>query len=162
MLWWAGPWVSPPGSKTESRQATMPKAEATVAEAVSISEALRKLTFLEGRTPTTSAAEASKAFSKVSSWGPGEGGVFVGGFEGTSAWERHPRGDELVQIIRGSTKLTIMRGGNATELSLNAGELTVVPRGLWHRFVSDSGVTVLTVTPQPTEHSSDERPPDTV
>ena len=31
--------------------------------------------------------------------------------------------------------------------------LTVVPKGCWHRFEAPEGVTVMTATPLPTEHS---------
>lgn len=39
--------------------------------------------------------------------------------------------------------------------ALHAGELVVVPRGTWHRCETPEAVTVLSVTPQPTDHSSD-------
>jgi hypothetical protein len=38
--------------------------------------------------------------------------------------------------------------------------LAVVPQGAWHRFHAPDGVTVLTATPQPTEHSFAEDPRD--
>jgi mannose-6-phosphate isomerase-like protein (cupin superfamily) len=38
-------------------------------------------------------------------------------------------------------------------LELSAGMLVVVPKGCWHRFESESGVKVLTVTPKPTQHT---------
>jgi hypothetical protein len=38
--------------------------------------------------------------------------------------------------------------------------LTVVPQGCWHRFQAPHGVTVLTATPQPTDHAGGEMPPD--
>ena len=41
---------------------------------------------------------------------------------------------------------------------LGAGEMIVVPANTWHRFETD-GVKLMTVTPQPTDHSV-ERPED--
>ena len=38
-------------------------------------------------------------------------------------------------------------------LELSAGMLVVVPQGCWHRFESESGVKVLTITPKPTQHT---------
>jgi len=38
------------------------------------------------------------------------------------------------------------------------GMLTVVPRGRWHKFHAPTGVTVLTMTPQPTDLSTAEDP----
>jgi mannose-6-phosphate isomerase-like protein (cupin superfamily) len=36
---------------------------------------------------------------------------------------------------------------------LSAGQILVVPQGVWHRFECPDGVKVMTITPQPTEHS---------
>ena len=76
-----------------------------------------------------------------------------------SEWERHQGGDELVHILEGETELTILTDAHSREvLTLKGGMLTVVPQGCWHRFNAPSGVTVLTVTPQPTDHSTAEDP----
>jgi mannose-6-phosphate isomerase-like protein (cupin superfamily) len=37
---------------------------------------------------------------------------------------------------------------------MTAGMLIVVPQGHWHRFHAPDGVTVLTATPQPTDHTA--------
>jgi mannose-6-phosphate isomerase-like protein (cupin superfamily) len=37
---------------------------------------------------------------------------------------------------------------------LSKGMLIVVPEGRWHRFEAPDGVTVLSATPQPTEHTT--------
>ena len=42
--------------------------------------------------------------------------------------------------------------------NLTAGMLIVVPQGCWHRFQAPDGVTVLSATPQPTDHSIAENP----
>jgi hypothetical protein len=56
-----------------------------------------KLQMLVGRTPTSSEAEREGAFARLAPYR--DGAVFVGKFAGTSAWERHPVGDEIVQIV---------------------------------------------------------------
>ena len=116
-----------------------------------IEEELSKLRILEGRTPNTTEAEAEGVFAKLGEFD--SGGVFTGSFIGESPWERHTAGDELVHILKGETELTIMTDDGPDILFLKAGMLTVVPKGLWHRFRSPKGVTVLTATPHPTDHS---------
>lgn len=117
---------------------------------------LAKLAVLEGRTPETPDAEASAAFATLAPFG--NGGVFTGSFNGDSPWERHTGGDELVHVLKGGAELTILSEDGAQVLDLKAGSLTVVPKGLWHRFHAPLGVTLLSVTPQPTDHSTADHP----
>ena len=111
---------------------------------------------LDGRSEETTEAEVSAAFATLSDYD--KGGVFAGSFSGQSEWERHSNGDELVHVLAGETTLTILTDTNEEMLTLKAGMLTVVPRSCWHRFKSEAGVTLLTVTPQPTDHSKAEDP----
>ena len=74
--------------------------------------------------------------------------------------QRHRNGDELVQVLDGETTMTILTDHGPTELTLTAGMLTVVPQVLWHRFRAAEAVTLMTVTPQPTDHSTAEDPRD--
>jgi len=127
-----------------------------MAKAVHIETELAKLPVLRGRRPDTPAEDADEAFATLADLG--EGGVFAGSFEGDSAWERHTKGDELVHILKGETRLTLLTDEGPRELTMTAGMLTVVPQGTWHRFHAPDGVTVLTVTPQPTDHSTAEDP----
>ena len=62
------------------------------------------------------------------------------------------KGDEIVQILEGSTHLDIVVDDEIESHHLSAGMLLVVPRGCWHQFISEDGVEVMTATPQPTEH----------
>jgi quercetin dioxygenase-like cupin family protein len=73
-------------------------------------------------------------------------------FAGTSAWERHPNGDEIVQIIDGATTLYLLTDEGKQSMELKAGMLAVVPQNAWHQFVAPDGVCVMTATPLPTEH----------
>jgi len=125
-------------------------------KAVHIETELAKLTVLRDRTPDTPLEEEDKAFATLADLG--DGGVFAGSFDGESPWERHTKGDELVHILAGETRLTLLSDAGPQELVMTAGMLTVVPQGCWHRFHAPGGVTVLTVTPQPTEHSTAEDP----
>ena len=109
-----------------------------------------KLKMLEGRTPTSSEAEREGAFSKLAPYR--DGAIFAGKFAGTSAWERHPVGDEIVQIFDGATTLHLMTGEGKRSLALSAGMIAVVPQNTWHQFEAPDGVCVVTATPQPTEH----------
>jgi mannose-6-phosphate isomerase-like protein (cupin superfamily) len=123
---------------------------------VDIQAELAKLTFLRDRGPRTSEAEARAAFASLAAFGDGK--IFVGSFSGESKWERHGRGDELVYILDGNTALTVMGPDGPQRFELSAGMLTVVPQGQWHRFHSRDGVTVLTATPLPTDHTDAEDP----
>ncbi|MEQ9638764.1 MAG: cupin domain-containing protein [Alphaproteobacteria bacterium] len=128
----------------------------TTPKAISIADALAGRPMLDGRRPDTPAEEASAAFATLADFR--EGSIFTGRFRGESPWERHRMGDELVHILDGATTLTIVTDDGPVDLDLKTGMLTVVPQGCWHRFKSADGVTVLTATPQPTDHTT-ELPP---
>ena len=98
----------------------------------------------------------AEAFATLASFG--DGGLFAGRFAGDSAWERHGTGDELVHVLSGAARLTILTDDGPQVLEMKAGMLAVVPRGRWHRFQAPDGVTLLTATPQPTDHSTAEDP----
>ena len=115
-----------------------------------IAAALADLPVLHGRNETTE-ADADAAFARLADMG--EGGVFAGSFSGQSPWERHTKGDELVHVLAGETTLTIMMDDGPVSHDMKAGMLIVVPRAKWHRFHAPDLVTVLTATPQPTDHT---------
>ena len=117
---------------------------------VDVTAELGKLTMLKGRTPTTPDADRKGAFAKLAPYR--DGGIFSAKFAGVSAWERHPNGDEIVHIVEGSTTLHLMTDTGRESLKLAAGMLAVVPQNTWHQFEARDGVTVMTATPQPTEH----------
>jgi quercetin dioxygenase-like cupin family protein len=106
-----------------------------------------KLTMLEGRTPTTSEAGRNARLAPYR-----DGAIFTAKFAGTSAWERHPQGDEIVQIVDGATTLHLMTAEGRQSLALSAGMVAIVPQNTWHQFDAPGGVCVMTTTPQPTEH----------
>jgi mannose-6-phosphate isomerase-like protein (cupin superfamily) len=123
-----------------------------------------KLTKLKNRTPSSS--EADRKGALVAPYR--DGAIFTAKFAGKSAWERHLRGEEIVQIIDGATTLRLLTDEGKQSLSLTAGMIAIVPTNTWHQFESD-GVILMTATPQPTEHlrfeiddprTAEERSPD--
>jgi len=124
-------------------------------EIIDFGQAMGKLVPETGRTPTS--PEASDSFANLAAIN--QGGVFIASFDGTSPWERHLNGDELVQIIKGAVRLTILGDDVGEEvLDLTGGSMLVIPKGRWHNFDAPDGVTVMTVTPLPTDHSSADDP----
>ena len=125
-------------------------------KAVDIKAELAGRPVLGARGKETTEAEAREAFAVLAPFR--DGSIFAGSFSGESPWERHQKGDELVQILDGATTLTIMTESGPHSFKLAAGMIIVVPQGHWHRFHSAERVTVLSATPQPTEHSRAEDP----
>jgi mannose-6-phosphate isomerase-like protein (cupin superfamily) len=112
---------------------------------------LAKLTMLHGRTPQTTSADRAGSSAQVAPYR--DGALFTSKFSGKGAWERHPQGDELVHILDGSATLEIVtKDGPPQSFSIRAGTVAIVPQGAWHRFLSTEGVTLMTATPQPTDH----------
>jgi mannose-6-phosphate isomerase-like protein (cupin superfamily) len=125
-------------------------------KAIDIKAELAQLPFLHGRGKDTTDAEKSAAFTTLSPYR--DGGIFGGSFSGESQWERHQQGDEIVSIVDGATRLTIMTDDGPQSFEMTAGMLIVIPQGCWHLFQAPEGVTIMTVTPQPTEHINAEDP----
>ena len=122
-------------------------------EAKSLEAAFGSLVFAPSRTPESD--DLDSAFCELSSYR--DGAIFLGHWAGHSEWEIHRNGDEIVMVIEGSTTLTMLIDGIEVPHTLKPGQLIVVPQSTWHRFDTPEGVKVMTVTPQPTEHSV-ERP----
>lgn len=119
-------------------------------KAIDLNAELAKLKMLQGRTSRTTSAEQAETAAELGPYRDGK--VFITKFIGSSTWERHPKGDEVVQILDGATLLDLETGTAIETLSLQAGGFVVVPQGAWHRFRSADGVALMTVTPLPTEH----------
>jgi mannose-6-phosphate isomerase-like protein (cupin superfamily) len=111
---------------------------------------LDKLTMLRGRTPQTTGDQRKGSSAQLGPYRDGQ--IFTSKFTGKGAWERHPKGDEFVQILGGAATLDLETGSGILAIELKAGMVAVVPQGAWHRFRSPEGVTLMTVTPLPTEH----------
>ena len=117
---------------------------------VDLNAEFAKLTMLKGRTPTSSEAERKGAFARLAAYR--DGAIFTAKFAGKSAWERHPQGEEIVQIVDGATTLHLLTPEGRQSLTLGAGMVVIVPQNTWHQFEAPEGVSVMTATPQPTEH----------
>ncbi|MGH7116850.1 MAG: hypothetical protein ACREE9_20435, partial [Stellaceae bacterium] len=50
------------------------------------------------------------------------------------------------------TTLHVMFDDGPRSYALKAGMVVIVPRGKWHRFEAPDGVSLMTTTPQPTQH----------
>ncbi|KJZ03355.1 MULTISPECIES: cupin domain-containing protein [Pseudoalteromonas] len=121
--------------------------------AITIESEFTRVEFLKNRTPETTDEEAKNAFALLSEYR--DGGIYVAHYSGYSEWERHVNGDEFVQVLGGETTLILLSGGKEQRNELSSGQMLVIPKGVWHRFESPIGVKVMTITPQPTEHSID-------
>jgi mannose-6-phosphate isomerase-like protein (cupin superfamily) len=126
--------------------------EADMVTIIDLNAELGKLNLLRGRRPEMLEEErkASGAFATLAPFR--DGNIFSAKFAGNGAWERHPNGDELVQIVEGATTLHLMTADGPQAFALKAGMVAIVPQNTWHRFEAPDGVTVITATPKPTEH----------
>lgn len=119
-------------------------------EIIHLNAEFARLAMLKGRSPTTTDAEKNGAIARLAPYR--DGAIFGSKFAGTSDWERHPHGDEIVQIADGPTTLHLITSEGHQSLRLAAGMVAIVPQGAWHRFEAPDGVSLITVTPLPTEH----------
>jgi len=125
-------------------------------QAVEIKDALLSTEVLLGRTPDTPDEDVEKAFATIAH--SPDSGIYAGSFQGQSAWERHPSGDELVQVIDGMATVTVIIDSEHHVLEMTRGMVTMVPKGCWHRFDVPDHCSVMTMTPAPTEHFRGEDP----
>jgi mannose-6-phosphate isomerase-like protein (cupin superfamily) len=113
---------------------------------------LAAMPMMKGRRPESTEAErqASGAFKTLAPYR--DGNIYSAKFTGEAAWERHPNGDELVQIIDGSCTVHLMTENGLESHAVSAGTTVVVPQNTWHRFSAPNSVSIVTATPRPTEH----------
>lgn len=116
---------------------------------IDVTAVVDALDFLPDRTPTTSETEVDWV-AELSVYR--DGGIFAVHYAGRSQWERHPVGEEIVMVIDGETTMTMVIDGQEHQHTLGPMQMIVVPAGTWHRFDTSTGVKVMTVTPQPTDH----------
>lgn len=118
----------------------------------SLTAALASLEYLPNRTPGMAfSGGAENAFAELAKYR--DGAIFIGYYSGDSEWERHSNGDEIVMALKGSTTVILHMDGDEERIELQSGELVVVPRNTWHRFEGSCELQIMTVTPQPTDHS---------
>ena len=121
----------------------------SIGQPVRIDGAFEGLAFLADRTPRT---ERDDYFTTLAPYR--DGAIFIAHYAGASEWERHRAGDEIVLVLEGSTTIILRIDGVEHRYPLGVRELVVVPGGVWHRFETRHEVKVLSVTPQPTDHTA--------
>jgi len=70
---------------------------------------------------------------------------------GTFGWHRHPDEDELFHILRGRLRIELRDGA----VTLEAGQMFVVPRGVEHCPVAEEECLLMLVERKSTLHSGD-------
>ena len=117
---------------------------------IDLNAELAKLTMFRGRTPQSTMADRKGSAVRLASYR--DGGLSITKFAGKGHWERHLPGDELIHVLDGAATLEIVcDDGPPQSLALSAGMIAVNPPGAWHRFQSSHGVTLMTLTPSPSE-----------
>lgn len=118
----------------------------------SLTDVLSGLKHLPNRSPAMAfGQDASEAFAEVAPYR--DGAVYVSYYSGSSEWERHLNGDEVVMVLEGTTTIVLLRHAGEERCFLAGQELMVIPVGVWHRFEGSDRLKVMTIAPQPTEHS---------
>ena len=74
-------------------------------QAVDLHRDLAGLPLLKERYGHPTDEESLKSFATLAAYR--DGGIFATHFRGSSGWERHPQGDEVVQILEGATRFDI-------------------------------------------------------
>lgn len=116
---------------------------------IDITAELAKLMMFRGRTPQSTMADRKGSAERLAPYRDGTLGVSK--FAGKGHWEAHPAGDELIYIIDGTATLEVVGEDGRQSLALRAGMIAINRQGTWHRFSSTDGVTLLAVTPSPSE-----------
>lgn len=91
--------------------------------------------------------------------GFGEGMAWVGRFRGTSPWERHAAGHEVLHQLEGEVDVTVVGDEGPETTRLQSGSVFIVPPDRWHRVSSTDEVVMWGVTAGRTEHHEGETPP---
>jgi len=104
----------------------------------------------------TTAEQDAAAFPRLASFN--DGAIYVGRFSGQTPWERHPDADELLYVLEGAVEITLLAEGGPAQVSVAAGSVFVVPRGLWHRQLARPSVTLLAAVPDNSETSEADDP----
>jgi mannose-6-phosphate isomerase-like protein (cupin superfamily) len=67
-------------------------------------------------------------------------------FKGEFVWHRHPAEDELFLVIKGHLLIKL----RDREIHLDAGELTIIPRGIEHLPIAEGEAHILLLEPKTT------------
>ena len=80
------------------------------------------------------------------------GQAWIGQYQGESPWEMHPDGEELVVVLDGAVDFVLEAEGGFKTVAVAAGDVLVIPRGVWHRQLCHGQVKTLGATTGRTEH----------
>jgi quercetin dioxygenase-like cupin family protein len=117
---------------------------------VDLNAEVAKLTMFRGRTPQSTMADRKGSAARLASYR--DGGLSITKFAGKGHWEAHLAGDELIHVLDGAATLEIVcDDGPPKSFALSAGMIAVNPQGVWHRFQSSEGVTLMAATPFPSQ-----------
>ena len=116
---------------------------------IDVTAELAKLKTLQGLAPETILAEG-EGFAPLAPYR--DSTIFAIKSSGKTAWERHPDGEELVQILEGAAIFDLVTDdGTLQSFEVSAGTIAVVPKGVWHRARFPRAMTLISVTPTHTE-----------
>ena len=78
-----------------------------------------------------------------------KGAVGIGRYiPGSSPWEKHNNGDELLYVTDGEVTITVLTAsGESSSMLLPEGSLFVVPRGSWHQLTARDPVNIFYISP---------------
>jgi mannose-6-phosphate isomerase-like protein (cupin superfamily) len=79
-------------------------------------------------------------------------------FKGEFVWHSHANEDELFLVVKGSLRIKFRE----REIQLDAGEFTIVPRGVEHLPIADDEAHVLLLEPKSTLNTGNVRSDRTV
>ena len=82
-------------------------------KAVDLCRDLEGLPMLKERYGHPTDEESQKSFARLADYR--DGGIFATHFSGSSGWERHPNGDEVVQILEGATRFVGRHDGGRAQ-----------------------------------------------
>ncbi|MDR7131554.1 mannose-6-phosphate isomerase-like protein (cupin superfamily) [Algoriphagus sp. 4150] len=71
--------------------------------------------------------------------------------KGEFVWHNHTNEDELFLIVKGSLKIDL----EGESITLDEGEMLVIPRGVEHRPVAEEEAWILLFEPQSTKHTGE-------
>jgi mannose-6-phosphate isomerase-like protein (cupin superfamily) len=76
--------------------------------------------------------------------------------EGELTWHAHADEDELFLVLEGSLVIQLRdQHGHQSEVSLEQGDMFIVPKGVEHNPVASEGASVLLFEPASTKHTGD-------
>ena len=77
--------------------------------------------------------------------------VLLAKLQGEFVWHKHADEDELFMVIRGTLTIELRDGS----ITLEPGELAVIPKGVEHRPVALEEVHLMLIEPKKTRHTGD-------